>query len=196
MGGGASLEIAHIFTHRNLYDGRVLTRVSTFLFARPALPDEGEVEDVDEETIMNAPVGANAPYPTGKIGIQLEANQTVEKFILRFERLRYDPQLNQAVKAELDDTFGRTPHLTWHGYTVSLPPPTDRFAMSALLRIDVKFKEVPQPGIGPRVYRGVYAVPMVFGFYNVPFADHYALGLTTLQPDSVTKVDTSARIRS
>jgi len=198
MGGGASLEIAHIVTHSNTYDGRVLTRVSTFLFARPGLPDAKDIQVVTEANIVGATPGAVLPYRTGKIGIQLEVNQKVDDFFLLFEGFRYTAQRDQSVKSELTSTFeatpGGTPHLEWHGFSVSLPPPTDRFAMSALLKIDVKFKKVPGPGLD--IYRGMYAVPMVFGFYPVPFADHYALGVTTLQPDSANKVDTSVRLRS
>jgi hypothetical protein len=58
----------------------------------------------------------------------------------------------------------------------------------------VKFKKVT--GGGPDLYRGIFAVPMIFGYYPVDFADHYALGLTTLQPDRANKVDTSTRLRS
>ena len=193
MGGGGSQEIAHIYSHVNRYDtgpGRpVLTRVSSFLFG-DALPDH--LDPVTEAMVRNAPEGTTYPSPTGKIGIQLETRQNVEEFRLLFEGRGYSPQFDSAVEAELNDTFGRSPHMAWHGYTVSLPPPTDRFMMSALLRIHVTFHQ-KDPKIP--VHSGVYAVAMVFGFFNIQFSRHYALGVTTLQPDATTLVDTSVRLR-
>ena len=108
MGGGASVEIAHIFTHRNRYDSgnKLLTRVSTFVFAQPALPADGDLSDIDESAIENAPVGTTPGFPTGKIGILLEANQDVDRFLLLFETLRYPTKLDSTVRGELDDTFG------------------------------------------------------------------------------------------
>lgn len=193
MGGGSSIETAHIYTHVNRYDvltgKNILTRVSSFVFGGP-LPSS--LPPVTEAMFTTAPMGATTPFPTGKIGIQLEARQSVDDFFLLFEGARYMPHFDNAVKTELGDTFGDSPHLKWSGYTVSLPPPTDRFVMSALLKIVVTFK--PDPG-NPGVHAGIYAVPMVFGFMNIPFSQHYALGLTTLQPDSTTLVDTSVRLR-
>jgi len=194
MGGGTSLEIAHIYTHRNLYDGATLTRVSTFIFAKPNLPAEANVQDLDEAAIMGAPLGKTPTYPTGKIGIQLEANQNVRSLVLLFEGLQYPACPDGKVESELTKTFGGGGHLKWHGWAVSLPPPTDRFEMASVLKVDVDFNKVSGPG--PDLYRGIFAVPMVFGFYPVPFEDHYALGLTTLQPDRANKVDTSVRLRS
>jgi hypothetical protein len=192
MGGGGSQEIAHIYSHVNRYDtgpGRdVLTRVSTFVFG-DALP--ASLPNVTEAMVSGAPAGPTLPFPTGKIGIQLEASQKVEEFRLLFEQRGYSPQLDSAVKGELDKTFGTTPHMAWHGYKVLLPPPTDRFQMSALLRINVKFRKDPNTN----AHYGVFAVAMVFGFFKIPFTQHYALGVTTLQPDSTTLVDTSVRLR-
>lgn len=192
MGGGGSQEIAHIYSHVNRYDtgpGRdELTRVSTFVFG-DALP--ASLPDVTEAMVRGAPAGPILPSPTGKIGIQLEASQAVEEFALLFEGQRYSPQFDSYVNDELDRTFGSSPGLKWHGYKVLLPPPTDRFKMSALLRIKVKFKKDPNTN----AHYGVYAVAMVFGFFNIPLAQHYALGVTTLQPDSTTLVDTSVRLR-
>jgi hypothetical protein len=142
--------------------------------------------------VTGALPGPTLPFPTGKIGIQLEASQAVEEFRLLFESRGYSPQLDSHVKAELDNTFGTSPHMKWHGYKVLLPPPTDRFQMSALLRINVKFKVDSN---SPSGHSGVYAVAMVFGFFNIPLSQHYALGVTTLQPDAKTLVDTSVRLR-
>ncbi|HEV8616907.1 MAG TPA: hypothetical protein VGU22_15555 [Methylomirabilota bacterium] len=193
MGGGGSREIAHIYSHVNRYDtgpGRdVLTRVSTFVFG-DSLPDL--LPDVTEAMVTDALPGPTLPFPTGKIGIQLETRHTVEEFRLLFEGRRYEPQLDSSVTNELGNTFGLSPHMKWYGYKVLLPPPTDRFAMSALLRINVQFKPDAQ---SPSGYSGVYAVAMVFGFFNTPFSQHYALGVTTLQPDATTLVDTSVRLR-
>jgi hypothetical protein len=189
MGGGGSQETAHIYTHVNEYKRPVLTRVSSFLFG-DTLPDF--VEPVTEDMIRKAPDGPVLPFPTGKIGIQLEkASQTICEFKLLFEGQGYATQFDTAIGDELKRTFGEPPHTEWHGYTVSLPPPTDRFTMAALMRIDIKFH---QHG-NPKVDGGIYAVPMIFGFYNVLFSRHYALGLTTLQPHATTKVDTSVRLR-
>jgi len=194
MGGGATLEIAHIFTHQNTYDGKVLTRVSTFLFSQPALPDPLTMPVLDEAAIMKVPLGTTPGFPTGKIGIQLEMDQKVDDLMLLFEGLRYPAKLDGTVKKELEDTFGKGKHLQWHGFSVALPPPTGSFQMSALLKIAVDFKELVT--IGGKIYAGVYAVAMVFGFYTVPLLDHYALGLTTLQPDNTNSIDTSVRLRS
>jgi hypothetical protein len=109
-----------------------------------------------------------------------------------FEDRGYSPQLDSSVRDELDTTFGMSPHLIWHGYKVLLPPPTDHFKMSALMRINVRFN--PDAKILGR-YSGVYAVAMVFGFFTIPLSQHYALGVTTLQPDPTTLVDTSVRLR-
>ena len=191
--GGGSQEIAHIYSHVNQYDagpGRdVLTRVSTFVFGG-ALPSV--LPPVTEAMVTGAPPGPTLPFPTGKIGIQLEANQSVNTFRLLFEGRGYSPQLDNTVKGELDNTFGASPHMKWHGYKVLLPPPTDQFQMSALLKINVKFKADPN---SPSGHSGVYAVAMVFGFFNIPLSQHYALGVTTLQPDATTLVDTSVRLR-
>lgn len=193
MGGGGSQEIAHIYSHVNRYDtgpGRpVLTRVSTFVFG-DTLPES--LDPVTEEMVRKAPEGKTYTSPTGKIGIQLETRQDVEEFKLLFEGQGYSPQFDTGVQTELNDTFGRSPHMAWHGYTVSLPPPTDRFTMSALMRIHVAFQRDPA---SPSGHSGVYAVAMVFGFFNIRFSRHYALGVTTLQPDAKTLVDTSVRLR-
>ena len=192
MGGGGSREIAHIYSHENRYDPGpdVLTRVSTFVFG-DSLPEV--LPDVKEAMVTGAPPGPTMPSPTGKIGIQLEARQDVDDFFLLFEGRRYSPQFDQAVTTELGGTLGISPHLKWVGYKVLLPPPTDRFRMSALLRISkLKFKRDTN---SPSGYSGIYAVAMVFGFFNIPLSQHYALGVTTLQPDAKTLVDTSVRLR-
>ena len=191
MGGGGSLNIAHIFTHVNEYDParKVLTRVSTFVFGEKVLPDE--LRPVTEKMVTGAPMGPTPGRPTGKIGIQLESNQDVDDFLLLFEGRRFLVQRNSAVENELRDTFGQPGGLKWKGYSVALPPPTDRFHMSALLRVSVQFKQNPRTGL----YAGIFGVPMVFGFYAMPLAQHYALGLTTLQPDETSLVDTSVRVR-
>ncbi len=188
MGGGGSQEIAHIYSHVNQYKRPVLTRVSSFVFGE-SLPEF--VTHVSEDMVRNAPDGTPYPSPTGKIGIQLETSQKVCEFKFLFEGLGYSTQFDPAIETELKETFGKPPHMEWHGYTVSLPPPTDRFTMAALLRIDVNFH---QHG-NPKVDGGIYAVPMIFGFFNIPFSRHYALGVTTLQPDGTTMVDTSVRLR-
>jgi hypothetical protein len=190
MGGGTSVEIGHIYTHLNKYDGRVLTRVSTFLFGG-SLPMALQPLGIND--IKNIPDGPILMSPTGKIGILVETNVKILEFKLRFENLGYTPQRDGSkggVEEQLSETFGKPGGLEWFGYTVSLPPPTSRFQMAALIRFDVKFKE------HHGVYRGIYGVPMVFGFYNVKFADHYALGLTALQPEDAMNVDTSVRLRT
>ena len=191
MGGGGSLNIAHIFTHVNEYEPgkKLLTRVSTFVFGEKVLPDE--LRPVTETMVTGAPMGPTLGRPTGKIGIQLETSQAVDDFLLLFEGQRYLVQRDSAVENELRDTFGQPGGLRWTGYNVALPPPTDRFRMSALLRVSVHFRRNPQTGL----YAGIFGVPMVFGFYAMPLSQHYALGLTTLQPDETSRIDTSVRVR-
>jgi hypothetical protein len=191
MGGGGSQNIAHIFTHVNAYDPakRILTRVSTFVFGEKGLPDD--VGPVTEKTVTGAPMGPTLGRPTGKIGIQLETSQDVDDFVLLFEGRRFLVQRDSAVENELSETFGQPGGLKWKGYNVALPPPTDRFRMSALLRVSVQFKRNPHTGL----YAGIFAVPMVFGFYAMPLTQHYALGLTAFQPDETSLVDTSVRVR-
>jgi hypothetical protein len=192
MGGGGSQETAHIYTHVNEYKRPVLTRVSSFLFG-DTLPEF--IKPVTEGMVANATPGIPHKFPTGKIGIQIErGTQKITFFKLLFEERRYDTQYDPAIADELKKTFGEASHMEWRGYTVSLPPPTDRFTMAALMRIEINFHQHGEPG-KPRVDGGIYVVPMIFGFYNILFSRHYALGLTALQPLSTTKVDTSVRLR-
>src|ERR1043166_4359879 len=109
MGGGTSVEIAHIFTHLNVYDGQILTRVSTFVFASLRPPAETELPNLDENAIINAPAGTPVEYPTGKIGIKLEASQSVTRLTLLFEGFRYEATPSSEVKTQLIQTFEATP---------------------------------------------------------------------------------------
>jgi hypothetical protein len=192
MGGGASVEIAHIVTHVNRYDPstKILTRVSTFLFAQPALPKPDDLKVLSEDSILKAKKGSTPGFATGKIGILLDPQHQLHNFLLLFEDLQYPVKLDSSVKQDLDETFGQGSK--WSGYSVALPPPTDRFQLHALLEINVNFNFHQKS----RRHQGLFAVPMIFGYYGVSFAEHYALGVTTLQPDETSKVDTSVRLRT
>lgn len=184
MGGGGVVQVSHIVTHVNDYDPEagILTRISRFYFGLDQWPPPPE-RPLGEADFAGPPVERRG-RPSGKIAIRLDEGLAAGAFLIRFEGTIHATIPDRAVADEATETFGGP---GWSGYLVELPRPAGRIDdLAVLLKIKGTFER----------RRRMSVASLVFGFFEVPFDTHHALGLTVLQRESAVQVDTSVRQRS
>jgi hypothetical protein len=180
--GGAGGESCSIITVGNQMQAGVLRRQSIII----AGEDFGVASEAFRAAIerVKAGAGAGGPAPltpfestgvAGKIGMRVRPDQRIVEFKLSFDGRPVPLEASSQVTQELTTTFegaSASPE-PWTGWTVRLGPVAGPLQLVAELAVE----------FAPAATSGFQLVPVVFGFFDVPFALHYLMGVVVLQQD-------------
>ena len=181
--GGAGGESCSIVTIRNRMQTGVLRRESIII----AGEDFGVASEAFRAAIERVKAGtqksgaeASAPFEPagvqGKIGMRTRPGQRIVEFKLSFDGRPVRLESSAPVAQELTTTFegAATSPEPWTGWTVRLGPVAGPLQLVAELAVE----------FAPAATSGFQLLPVVFGFFDVPFALHYLMGVVVLQQDA------------
>lgn len=181
--GGAGGESCSIVTIKNQMQAGVLRRESIII----AGEDFGVASEAFRAAIARVKTGARAGGPAplapvesagvaGKIGMRARPGQRIVEFKLSFDGRMVPLESSSQVAQELTSTFegsAASPE-PWSGWTVRLGPVAGPLQLVAELAIE----------FAPAAAGGFQLLPVVFGFFDVPFSLHYLMGVVVLQQDA------------
>jgi hypothetical protein len=182
MGAGGG-ESCSIITLKNQAQAGVLRRQSIII----AGEDFGVASEAFRAATERVKRGAHAGGPPplapseaagvkGKIGIRVRPGQRIVDFTLSFEGQPVPLEPSAQIIQELTTAFeGAGPSSeTWVGWTVALGPVAGPLQLVAELAIE----------FAPTAASAFQLLPVVVGFFDVPFALHYLMGVVVLQQDA------------
>jgi hypothetical protein len=181
--GGAGGESCSIVTIKNQMQAGVLRRESIIIagedFGVASEAFRAAIERVKSGAQGAAAAGA-APFEpagvTGKIGMRTRPGQRIVEFKLSFDGRPVRLEPSAQVARELTTTFegAAVSPEPWTGWTVRLGPVAGPLQLVAELGVE----------FAPAAASGFQLLPVVFGFFDVPFALHYLMGVVVLQQDA------------